>query len=163
MIFGSLGVAWCTSTNLQSGQSASLSWKHWFTKQAFTLAGNISRKWSKLWPVWIFVNISFVAFVRCCPLTAAILVPWRSLDRLSVWEYNRSPRCKAKNKSNRSIWASHLIILAPTSGCNCSDKQVNWSARKQESTENKSGRAMALPAQPNPPLRSLTIDWEKNI
>ena len=163
MIFGSLGVAWCTSTNLQSGQSASLSWKHWFTKQAFTLAGNISRKWSKLWPVWIFVNISFVAFVRCCPLTAAILVPWRSLDRLSVWEYNRSPRCKAKNKSNRSIWASHLIILAPTSGCNCSDKQVNWSARKQESTENKSGRAMALPAQPNPPLRSLNIDWEKNI
>ena len=27
VIFGSLGVAWCTSTNLQSGRSASLSVK----------------------------------------------------------------------------------------------------------------------------------------
>ena len=42
VIFGSLGLAWCASTNLQSGWSASLSWKNWFTKQAFALAGNIS-------------------------------------------------------------------------------------------------------------------------
>ena len=42
MIFSSLGIAWCTSTNLQSDQSVSFSWKRWFAKQAFTLAGNIS-------------------------------------------------------------------------------------------------------------------------
>ena len=42
LILCSLGVAWCTSTNLQSGWSASLSWKRWLDKQAFTLSGNIS-------------------------------------------------------------------------------------------------------------------------
>ena len=42
VIFSSLGIAWCTSTNLQSGRSVSFSWKRWFAKQAFTLAGNIS-------------------------------------------------------------------------------------------------------------------------
>ena len=42
VIFGSLGIAWCTSTNLQSGRSASFSWKRWFAKQALTLADNIS-------------------------------------------------------------------------------------------------------------------------
>ena len=42
MIFSSLGIAWCTSTNLQSDQSVSFSWKRGFAKQAFTLAGNIS-------------------------------------------------------------------------------------------------------------------------
>ena len=42
LILGSLGVAWCTSTNLQSGWSASLSWKRWLDKQPFTLSGNIS-------------------------------------------------------------------------------------------------------------------------
>ena len=42
VIFSSLGIAWCTSTNLQSGRNASFSWKLWFAKQAFTLAGNIS-------------------------------------------------------------------------------------------------------------------------
>ena len=44
VIFSSLGIAWCTSTNLQSGRSVSFSWKRWFAKKAFTftLAGNIS-------------------------------------------------------------------------------------------------------------------------
>ena len=42
VIFGSLGIAWCTSTNLQSVRSVSFSWKRWFAKQAFTRAGNIS-------------------------------------------------------------------------------------------------------------------------
>ena len=42
VIFDSLGIAWCTSTNLQSGRSASFSWKRWFAKQALTLADNIS-------------------------------------------------------------------------------------------------------------------------
>ena len=41
VIFGSLEVAWYTSTNLQSGRGASLSWKRWFTKQPLTLVGNI--------------------------------------------------------------------------------------------------------------------------
>ena len=35
-------MTWCTSTNLQSGWSASFSWKRWFAKEAFTLTGNIS-------------------------------------------------------------------------------------------------------------------------
>ena len=42
VVFSSLGIAWCTSTNLKSGRSVSFSWKRWFAKQAFTLAGNIS-------------------------------------------------------------------------------------------------------------------------
>ena len=42
VIFGRLGIAWCTSTNIKSDQSASCSWKRWFAKQAPTLAGNIS-------------------------------------------------------------------------------------------------------------------------
>ena len=42
VISSSLGIAWCTSTNPQSGRSVSFSWKRWFAKQAFTLAGNIS-------------------------------------------------------------------------------------------------------------------------
>ena len=40
VIFSSLGIAWFTSTNLQSGRSASFSWKRWFANQAFTFAGN---------------------------------------------------------------------------------------------------------------------------
>ena len=40
VIFSSLRIAWCTSTNLQSGRSASFSWKRWFANQAFTFAGN---------------------------------------------------------------------------------------------------------------------------
>ena len=42
LILGSLRVAWCTSTNLQSGRMQSLSWKRWLDKQAFTLSDNIS-------------------------------------------------------------------------------------------------------------------------
>ena len=42
LILGSLGVAWCTSTNLQSRRMQSLSWKRWSEKQAFTLSDNIS-------------------------------------------------------------------------------------------------------------------------
>ena len=42
LILGSLGVALCTSTDFQSGRNASLSWKRWFDKQAFTLPDNIS-------------------------------------------------------------------------------------------------------------------------
>ena len=40
LIIGSYKVI--SSTNLQSGRSVSFSWKRWFAKQAFTLAGNIS-------------------------------------------------------------------------------------------------------------------------
>ena len=61
VIFSRLRIAWCTSTNLQSGRSASFSWKRWF---------------AKLWSVRIFVSVSFVTFSRCCAPTAAILVPW---------------------------------------------------------------------------------------
>ena len=42
VIFSSLGIPWCTSTNLQSGRSASFSWNRSFAKQAFTLAGNMA-------------------------------------------------------------------------------------------------------------------------
>ena len=50
----------------------------------------------------------------CTPLTK----PEEKERLLAVY-----PRCKAEKKSNHSIWALHLIILARTSGCNRSDKQ----------------------------------------
>ena len=75
VIFGSLGIAWCTSTNLQSDQSASFSWKRWFAKQAFTLAGNITIEMVQALISANFVSVFFVSFGRRCPMTAAILVP----------------------------------------------------------------------------------------
>ena len=71
----SLRIAWCTSTNLQSGQSASFSWKRWLAKQAFTFLGNIGMGMVKALISANFVSVSFVRFSRRCPLTAAILVP----------------------------------------------------------------------------------------
>ena len=83
VIFSSLRIAWCTSTNLQSGRSASFSWKRGSPSRPSLLRATLAWEWSKLWSVRIFLSVSFVRFARRCPLTAAILVPWRSLGIFS--------------------------------------------------------------------------------
>ena len=60
VISSSLGIAWCTSTNLQSGRSVSFSWKRWFAKQAFTLTGNI-----RIEMVEALINANFYERLLC--------------------------------------------------------------------------------------------------
>ena len=103
VIFGSLGIAWCTSKNLQSGQSGSFSWKRWFAKQAFTLAGNVSIEMVKAW-----ISANFCERLLCC-ICQALSTDSSHLSTLKILRQiigvgiSRSPTCKAKNKSNRSI------------------------------------------------------------
>ena len=131
VIFGSLGVAWCASTNLQSGRSASLSWKGWFTKQAFALAGNISIEMVKALITGRFCERLLCQICQCQALStdSSHLSTLKILRQImGLWEWSRPPRFKPKKKSNRSIQVLHPIILARTSGCNRSDKQTSHSS-----------------------------------
>ena len=111
VIFGSLGIAWCTNKNLQSGQSGSFSWKRWFAKQAFILAGNVSIEMVKAW-----ISANFCERLLCC-ICQALSTDSSHLSTLKILRQiigvgiSRSPTCKAKNKSNRSIWMS---VVSPT-------------------------------------------------
>ena len=48
VIFSSLRIAWCTSTNLQSGRSASFSWKLGSPSRPSLLRATLAWEWSKL-------------------------------------------------------------------------------------------------------------------
>ena len=87
--------------------------------------------WSTVSLFRIFFTTScFIRLATRCPLTAGIFVFCKVLDRLSVCENSRTPKCSPKKKSKVFIWAWHPIILPRTSACSFWSRQTIHSWEK---------------------------------